>query len=322
MQDIIGKGFLSGFYIAKTINEQIYNEILQFDIKRNFLPSSFVVGSFFEESSSRTRFSTEASVQKLGGNVIHFSSLAQTSISKGETFKESAELWSRYFDLLVIRSKNEFLPFIFNKYSSIPVINLGDGTNEHPTQGLATLVHAYKVFGKIGGLNICLWGDFIKSRAMHSVAIVFSLLGANVYIHSIPPIDFANSIIDRIKKIDSLANIKIVDSIECISEKIDIFYLTRLQKERWDVKPTYSIFLPDYCTIMSNDGIILHSLPHGNEISEEIMFHRQSRIYEHIKITQQTRAWLLYSYKKAYDNNEKIKSNIYFYEEVFPDANI
>lgn len=321
MQKIIGKGFLSGYHIATTVNEEVYKEIMTFNIKNCFLPSDFVVGALFEESSSRTRFSTEAAVYKLGGNVIHFSSLLETSIRKGETLEESARLWSNYFDLLVIRSKSAFLPFLFNKYASIPVINLGDGSNEHPTQALATLVHAYKEFGHIDGLNICLWGDFIKSRTMHSVAIVFSLLGANVYVCPIPSILGESQVVNKIEGIYPNAKISIVDSVEKIEEKIDIYYITRLQQERWEAKPNYNVFLPNYCNNMSKNGIILHPLPHNDEVSNEVLYHEKSKIYQHIKITQQTRAWILYSYKKAYDSNEVIMNNTEFYEKEIGNAN-
>lgn len=317
MQELIGKGFLSGFHVAKTVNNDIYNNILTFDTRDYFKPSDFVAGVLFEESSSRTRFSTESAIQKLGGNIIHFSSLEETSIKKGESIQESAKLWSHYFDLIAIRSKTEFLPFVFNKYASVPVINLGDGSNEHPTQGLATLVHAYQIFQQIDGLNICLWGDFIKSRTMHSVAIVFSLLGANVFIYSIPEIVSKNPVIERIKHVYPAAKVNVVKSIEKLDSKIDIFYITRLQQERWKVSPQYNVFLPQYCSNLSKDGIILHSLPHNEEINNEVLFHKKSRIYEHIKITQQTRAWLLYSYKTAYEKGKILKDNTSFYEEVF-----
>ncbi|MDR1001978.1 MAG: hypothetical protein LBL82_01725 [Oscillospiraceae bacterium] len=317
MQDIVAKGFISSFYIAKTVTEQIYNDILSFDIRSHYAPSGFVVGVLCEESSSRTRFSTESAIQKLGGNVIHFSSLEETSIKKGETLEESSELWSNYFDLIAIRSQKEMVPYIVSKHSTVPVINLGDGGNEHPTQGLATLVHAYKVFGKIRGLNICLWGDFLKSRTVHSVAIAFSALGANVTICSIPGISEQNMTLNLINRFYPDAHITFVDSIENIRDDIDIFYITRLQQERWKVEPKYEKFLPSYCNKLSENGIVLHSLPHNNEIGSEVLYHRKSKIHDHIKITLKTREWLLCQYKTAFDNGMSLVDNTCFNEGVY-----
>lgn len=319
MYEIIEKGFLSSYRIASRIKESVYEEILKFNINEHFYPSNYVAGILCEESSSRTRFSTESAILKLGGKVIHFSSLEETSIKKGETLEESARLWSHYFDLLAVRSKKEYLPFILNRYSTIPVINLGDGANEHPTQALATLVHVFSRFGKIAGINICLWGDFLKSRTMHSVAIAFATLGANVFIYPIP---MEASIVYTVKQIRRRvfdSNIRIINSINEMPKEINVFYLTRLQKERWEDCPQYSIFDENYFSFMSSNGIILHPLPHGDEIDEDILTCPQSAIIKHISITQQTRQWLFYSYKKAYDENLKVIDNNDYYERLLGD---
>ncbi|MBQ9313964.1 MAG: hypothetical protein IJ220_03025 [Clostridia bacterium] len=303
MCEIKNRNFLSSFDIVENLSENTFEDILSFRISNQFRPSSFVVGSFFEESSSRTRFSTESIIQKLGGNIVHFSSLSETSINKGESIKESARLWSEYFDLIAIRSKNEFLPHLFGKFASVPVINMGDGSNEHPTQGLATVVHMYRIFEKIKGLNVCLWGDFNKSRTMHSVAIALSLLGANLFICSIPSVISDELTLKKIKEYNPCAKIYIIDSIPMLQTKIDLFYITRLQRERWNIVPEYSEFLPEYCDKLSDKGIILHPLPHNMEISDDVLFHKKSKIYDHVVITKQTRAWLINSYKELYDRS-------------------
>jgi aspartate carbamoyltransferase catalytic subunit len=319
MQRMIEKGFLSGFQATNITDTQIFEEILAFDLEKQYSPSKFVVGVLCEESSSRTRFSTESILYKLGANVIHFGSLQETSIHKGESLQKSAILWSGYFDLIAIRSKNDYLPFIFNKYATIPVINLGDGANEHPTQGLATLVHAYKIFGRIKDLNICLWGDFQKSRTAHTVAIMFSLLGANVYIYSVPKLKLPCMHINLIKQFSSCSKIEVIDSLDDHKVNMDIFYINRLQTERWDILPQYAKFDVQYCEKLSPEGIILHPLPHNDEISDDVIYHTKSKIYDHIKITTQTRAWLLYNYKYAFENGTAMHNNSAFLEGIYKD---
>jgi aspartate carbamoyltransferase catalytic subunit len=321
MHKIIEKGFISGYQAINIIDNFIFDNILDFDIRKHYNPTNFVAAILFEESSSRTRFSTESIINKLGGNVIFFSSLKETSIAKGESIKESAELWSNYFDLIAIRSKDEYLPSLLNKYSTIPVINLGDGSNEHPSQALSTLTHAYKSFGKISDINICLWGDVLKSRTSHSVAIMFSLLGANVYFAPIPKSNIPMVLINEINQFSPKAKIKIIENLSENKIKMDIFYINRLQKERWGVPPIYDFFDIKYCEQLNQNGILLHPLPHDDEIDNNLLNHPNSRISEHIEITYKTRAWLLHNYKLAYDNNLSLNNNSNFLDNINSNGN-
>jgi aspartate carbamoyltransferase catalytic subunit len=315
MHKFIEKGFISGFQAKNIINNSIFNEIINFDINNHYNPTSFTIALLCEESSSRTRFSTESIIAKIGGNVIYINSLSETSIAKGESLEESAALWSNYFDLIAIRSKSDFLPYLFNKYSTIPVVNLGDGSNEHPTQALSTLTHAFKQFGHIKNLNICIWGDVLKSRTAHSVAIMFSLLGANIYLAPIPKSQIPEKLILNIKRIYSKANIKIIEDLSTNKASIDIFYINRLQKERWDSLPNYNTFQEEYCEQLGPNGILLHPLPHNEEIDDRILKHPQSRIQEHIKITYKTRAWVFHKYKLSFDMKIKLKNNTNFLDK-------
>lgn len=317
MYDFLGKGFLSGFQIIKFGSEKNLRNILEFDLKNHFTPNDYVVGLFCDEPSSRTRFSTESILRKLGANVILINSLEDTSYAKGESLKESLNVWNHYFDLIAIRSKKEFLPFKFNKYSSIPVINLGDGSNEHPTQGLATLAHVYQHFNRIHKLAICIWGDILKSRTAHSVLIMFSLLGAVVYLYPIPKGYIPGKLIKLIKSYNSNVKINIINHLDRIDQKIDMFYINRLQEERWKLKQQYENFKLEYCDLLNNDGIILHPLPHNKEIGEEIINHRNSRILEHISITKKVRGWIFFKYKEAYEMNLSIHDNRNFFNHIY-----
>ena len=105
-------------------------------------------GFFFDEPSSRTRFSTESAVYRLGANCMVSLSMNETSIAKGETLVDSARIWSKYCDLLCVRNRMAGFGRLISEYAEVPIINLGDGFLEHPTQALATLVHAQLLFGK------------------------------------------------------------------------------------------------------------------------------------------------------------------------------
>lgn len=318
MYSLSEKGFLSGFQVRNWDIRRIASEINAFDVSKQYKPSSFCVGLLCEESSSRTRFSTETILKKLGANVVNIYSLQETSVKKGETIRDSAYLWGKYFDLIAIRSSISELPMLFNKYSSAAIVNLGDSYNEHPTQGLATIVHTYNHFGEIANLNVCLWGDFILSRTAHSVAIMFALLGANIYIYSIPKITTENEYIKRIYKACPNAKIKILNEETDLSAKMHVIYINRQQKERWGKEvPEYRFFGERYQKWLRGDGIILHPLPHNDEIDDTIINHANSRILEHIDVTYRTRAWIFYCYKRAYDNHCCLDDNSMNFEEIY-----
>ena len=297
---MIKDSFISCFQLLNfTDFDTITKSIIRFSPKNIKLnKNKSVVGLLFDEPSSRTRFSVESSVYRLGANCITSLSMDQTSISKGETISDSAKVWSRSCDLLCVRSHLAGFAHLLSNYSTVPVLNLGDGFLEHPSQGLSTAIHAYNHFGTLNNLNICIWGDVLYSRCAHSVLIIFAINGANIWILPIPSNDVPYNIIDIIKVIKPNAKINIVKDIKDYKNKFHILYINRFQKERRSDSDdkVYDRISNRDLAILTKDGILLHPLPRGSELPDEVCSNKKSKVWEHLDLTYRTRSWLLHQY--------------------------
>ena len=150
------------------------------DLLRNRL-----VASCFFEASTRTRLSFETAVQRLGGNVIGFADAGNTSLAKkGETLADSVRIITSYTDAFVMRHPKEGAARLAAEFSRVPVINAGDGSNQHPTQTLLDLFTLYETQGRLDGLNVAFVGDLKYGRTVHSLAQALSLFGARLYLVS------------------------------------------------------------------------------------------------------------------------------------------
>lgn len=232
-----------------------------------------IIAHCFFEPSTRTRLSFETATLRLGGNVIGFSSDEALSIQKGETLHDTVRVISEYADLLVLRHPKEGAARLAADISSKPVINAGDGANQHPTQALLDLFSIQECQDRLNGLSIALVGDLKYGRTIHSFAQACMLYDIRLFLVSPESLSLPDSICDTLKKVG--IRFSFHQSIEEVMPKIDILYMTRIQQERFskveykNLRQQY-ILTPAMLSSARPNLKILHPLPRINEIDAEI----------------------------------------------------
>lgn len=235
-----------------------------------------ILATLFYEPSTRTRFSFEAAMLRLGGSVIGFSDSNSSSVSKGESIADTVRTVSCYADVIAMRHPKEGSSKIASLYSTIPVINAGDGGHQHPTQTLTDLLTVKNLKGTLEGHVIGLCGDLKYGRTVHSLVKAMCRYKNNSFV-LISPNEL--SIPDYIKKeVLEKNNIKFkeVRTLEEAMGEIDILYMTRVQRERFDSEEEYLRLKDSYVldnnkmSLGKKDSIVLHPLPRVNEISYEV----------------------------------------------------
>ena len=234
------------------------------------------LATLFYEPSTRTRLSFEAAMLNLGGSVLGFSSADSSSASKGESVADTIRVISCYADICAMRHPKEGAPLVASIHSRIPVINAGDGGHQHPTQTLTDLMTIRALKGHFDGLTIGLCGDLKFGRTVHS--LINSLVRYNnIHFILISPKEL--SVPDYIRE-DVLTakgiEFEEVTSLDEVMPKLDILYMTRVQKERFFNEEEY-LRMKDYyiltrekMALAKEDMIVLHPLPRVNEISVEV----------------------------------------------------
>jgi aspartate carbamoyltransferase catalytic subunit len=232
-----------------------------------------ILATLFFEPSTRTRLSFEAAMLKLGGSTIGFAEAEIASVRKGENLADTVRTVENYADIIALRHPLEGAAKLAAEFSNIPILNAGSGAEEHPTQAFMDLYTMQKEKGKIDGLKIALVGDLRYGRTVHSLAYALSLYNIELHLISPESLRMRREVIRAIKD-----KISIVEdtNLEKIIPKIDVLYVTRIQKERFPdpaeyakVKGTYRI---DLNTLKNakKDMIILHPLPRVDEIAAEV----------------------------------------------------
>lgn len=239
---------------------------------KDLLGGSILASCFFEPST-RTRLSFEAAMLRLGGQVIGFSDSASTSIKKGETLSDSMRIIGSLSDLIVIRHPLEGAARLAANSTNKPVINAGDGANQHPTQTLLDLFSIKECQGKLTGLNIAIVGDLKYGRTVHSLAYAAALFDMRLYFISPEELTLPDTTLHQLRKMR--AKFSFHHKIEEVIDKVDILYVTRLQKERFDesvyekVKESY-ILKEAMLNKAKKHLKVLHPLPRINEIETAI----------------------------------------------------
>jgi aspartate carbamoyltransferase catalytic subunit len=228
-----------------------------------------IIAHCFFEPSTRTRLSFESATLRLGGNVIGFSGDEGLSIQKGETLGDTMRVIADYADLLVIRHPREGAARLAAEASTKPVINAGDGANQHPTQALVDLFTIQECQHQLDGLSIALVGDLKYGRTIHSFAEACMLLDVRLYLVSPEGLSLPEPICNALKKRG--VRFSFHQSLEEVIPKVDILYLTRIQQERFSgaeyqlVKNNY-ILTTEHLKKAKSNLKILHPLPRLNEI--------------------------------------------------------
>ena len=235
------------------------------------------LATLFYEPSTRTRLSFEAAMMNLGGKVLGFSSADSSSASKGESVADTIRVTSCYADICAMRHPKEGAPLVASMASSIPVINAGDGGHQHPTQTLTDLLTIRSLKGRLDNLTIGLCGDLKFGRTVHSLIEALVLRYSNVKFVLISPEELRVPSYIR-EDILEKNNVEFeeVERLEDALPKLDILYMTRVQKERFFNEEDY-VRMKDFyildkqkMELAPKDMYILHPLPRVNEISVEV----------------------------------------------------
>ena len=240
--------------------------------RRNLLEGR-LIGSCFFEPSTRTRLSFETAVQRLGGKVIGFSDGANTSAKKGETLADTARIISSYTDAIIIRHPKDGAARVLSEFSAVPVINAGDGTNQHPSQTLLDLVTIQETQGRLDKLVIAMAGDLKYGRTVHSLAQAMKRHQAEFIFVSPPSLAMPDYITEELDAAG--CRYQILSSLEEAARHADILYMTRVQRERFDEQEFAKIqgkFNLEATTLaQAKPNLrVLHPLPRVDEIHPNV----------------------------------------------------
>ncbi len=281
-----GRDIVSIKELSKSDMERI------FEVAREMIPVArgeqksellrgYILANLFFEPSTRTRMSFEAAMLRLGGSVLGFSNPSSTSLSKGETLADTIRMFDSYSDVIVIRHPYEGSARLAAEFAEHPVINAGDGAGQHPTQTLLDIFTIVQEFGDVRGLKIALIGDLKYGRTVHSLAYALSKLGAELYFVSPPLLKMPLHILRELK-----GNYTETEKIEDIVSEVDVFYVTRIQKERFPDPTEYRKVAGSYAIdarllqAAKKNAIVMHPLPRVNEIKVEVDKLPQARYFK------------------------------------------
>lgn len=255
-----------------------------------------ILASLFYEPSTRTRLSFETAMYKLGGSVIGFAEPRVSSVEKGENLADTVRVVENYADVIVLRHPLEGSARLAAEFSNVPVINAGSGAEEHPTQAILDLYTIYRAKRTIDGLNIALMGDLRYGRTVHSLAYALSNYEIDLYLISPKLLRMRREVLNDIS---GKINVKEDVDLESVLPKLDVLYVTRIQKERFPdleeyekVRGSYEINL-DILRSAKYDLIVMHPLPRVGEIAPEVDSTSYAKYFDQVKYGVVTRMALL-----------------------------
>jgi aspartate carbamoyltransferase catalytic subunit len=268
MYDVISIKDFDRTEIEKVLKDA---QIMEGSMRGTDILEGKILATLFFEPSTRTRLSFESAMKRLGGKVIGFSESRTTSVSKGETLQDTIRIAEQYSDIIVVRHPKDGAARLAAEAASIPVINAGDGSNQHPTQTLLDLYTIKKELHKIDGLKIGMMGDLKYGRTVHSLAYALSWYDTALQFLSPPGLEMPPHITEYLS--ERSISFEEVPQLEDID--VDVLYVTRIQKERFPdieeyekVKGSYKITADALEYI--REAIIMHPLPRVDEIAPEI----------------------------------------------------
>ena len=294
------------FELAKIYKNSFINN------KKNYSKhSGKIVGTLFFEPSTRTRLSFESAAIRLGASIIGAESMQSTSIAKSESIEDTARIISNYCDIAIIRHPQPYSCETFAKFATIPVVNAGDGSNEHPTQALLDVFTIFEEFNKLSNLNIIFAGDIKHSRTIPSLIKLISKVGDNhFYFIAEEFFQIEDTKLNEITKINNKNSFsKIVLNSKNFNNPLqeinyfyernfssedyqniksaDVIYITRPQKERYTIENYASnkvfseiIINEQSINIFKDDAIIMHPLPRVNEISTKVDSNKKAKYFQ------------------------------------------
>ena len=234
------------------------------------------LATLFFEPSTRTRLSFEAAMLELGGNVLGFSEAGSSSAAKGESVADTAKTVSNYAHIIAMRHPKEGAPYVASRAATVPVINAGDGGHQHPTQTLADLLTIHREMGRLNDLVIGLCGDLKYGRTVHSLIEAMSRYsGIRFVLISPKELMLPDYVRCNVLDAEQIPYTEVTSLEEAIPE-LDILYMTRIQRERFDDPEEYErlkdsyVLTADKMSAAKETMAVLHPLPRVNEISVKV----------------------------------------------------
>jgi aspartate carbamoyltransferase catalytic subunit len=239
---------------------------------KKYLLNKIIAHCFFEPST-RTRLSFETASLRLGAQVIGFSSAQSLSVAKGEDLSDSIKTVAYYADLIVLRHPQEGAARLAAEVADKPIINAGDGANQHPTQALADLMTIQETQGNLNDLSIAFVGDLKYGRTIHSLIQACSLFNSRLFLIAPPLLVLPDSQCDELKH--SGSRFSFHSSLDEVISKVDVLYMTRLQQERFtkmehELLEKQFILGPEKLKKAKSNLKILHPLPRAGELDKAI----------------------------------------------------
>ncbi len=256
-----------------------------------------ILASLFYEPSTRTKFSFDSAMLRLGGSIIGFADPSSTSDKKGESLADTIRVISYYADIAVMRHPKEGAPLLASHYSEIPIVNAGDGGHQHPTQTLTDLITIKRFKGNLENHVVAFSGDLKYGRTVHSLIKTLARFNTQKFILISPeelklPTSLKRQLLDKYPHL-IIEEVKYLDEV---IEEIDILYCTRIQKERFFNEEDYLKLKNSYILTLKSiekakpDMIIMHPLPRVNEITYEVdddpraVYFEQSRMGVYVRM--------------------------------------
>ncbi|HNW84715.1 MAG TPA: aspartate carbamoyltransferase [Candidatus Cryosericum sp.] len=251
------------------------DQIIQSPAQFNHLCDSSLLATLFYEPSTRTRFSFEAAMLRLGGKVVGFSEASSSSVAKGESVADTVRTVACYADIIVMRHPKEGAPRIASQYSPVPVINAGDGGHLHPTQTLTDLMTIRAAKSRLGGLTIGCCGDLKFGRTVHSLIKAMSRYPGTQFVLISPTELRVPGYVTADLEARGIT-FREVERLDEVLPDLDVLYMTRVQKERFFNEDDY-VRLKDFYILNADkmrlarpDMIVMHPLPRVGEIAYDV----------------------------------------------------
>ncbi len=293
-----------------TLSKEEFNDLYDLSSKIIDNPEEYVdsckgkiLGSLFYEPSTRTNLSFTTAMMRLGGSVMGFSDPNSSSVSKGESLKDTISMVSSYADMVVMRNPLEGAATAAALYSSVPIINAGDGGHLHPTQTLTDIVTILRLRGSADNMKIGICGDLKYGRTVHSL-IKFLSRYENIQFYLIAPRELKVPSYIREFMIENNLKFFEVSGLEPVIPMLDVLYMTRIQKERFSNQDEYQSLKGIYCLNMSKlsnakeDLLIMHPLPRVDEIAQDVDDDKRAVYFEQARIGMYARMALLLTLSK------------------------
>ena len=268
MNDMSKEEILNILKIAEKIEDTSEEE------KLKFLHGK-IISTLFFEPSTRTKMSFESAALRLGAEILHFPPLELTSLKKGESFTDTIKMVESYSDVIVVRHPYDGAARLAANTSKKPVLNAGDGSNQHPSQTLLDLYTILKEKGTLNNISIAFVGDLKYGRTVHSLVKALTHFNPKIYFISPEILKMPQYLLDDLDKNNVKYEI-LKDFRDCLN-KLDVFYMTRIQRERFPdiedyekVKGVYVINKENIVGKCKENMIILHPLPRVDEIATDL----------------------------------------------------